>query len=321
MNEPLLEVQDLRIAFPFEGQSLEAVRGVDFSLFPGDSLALVGESGSGKSVTALSLLHLIQKPGKVAGRVTYNGQDVRQLNAKRLRKVRGGEIAIIFQEPMMSFNPVYKVGDQVLEAIRLHRPEFNDKDGVVEVIKLFEQVGLSDAQRRYHNYPHELSGGMLQRVGIAMALAGKPKVLIADEPTTALDVTIQAQILSLLQGIIRERGLSLLLITHDLGVVAEMADRIAVMYAGKIVEMGDTQTFFSQPGHPYSKALFDALPSFEKGHELTSIPGNVPDLQAIPEGCAFHERCPRAQEPCFREIPDLKKRNGHKIACFYPFFY
>jgi oligopeptide/dipeptide ABC transporter ATP-binding protein len=282
---------------------------------------LVGESGSGKSVTALSLLHLIQKPGKVEGQVDYSGEDVRRLDSRQLRKIRGGEIAIIFQEPMMSFNPVYKVGDQVFEAIRLHRPELKPKEGAQEVIKLFEQVGLSDAQRRYHNYPHELSGGMLQRVGIAMALSGKPKVLIADEPTTALDVTIQAQILSLLQEIIRKQGLSLLLITHDLGVVAEVADRIAVMYAGKIVEMGDTRTFFSQPGHPYSKALFDALPSFNEGHELTSIPGNVPDLQAIPEGCAFHERCPRAQERCFREIPELKKRNGHKIACFYPISY
>jgi peptide/nickel transport system ATP-binding protein len=297
MAQPLLEIRDLNVAFDTERGQIRPVRDVSFTIFPGQTVALVGESGCGKSVTSLSVLRLIpEPPGRVlGGQIHYSGRNLLDLSEKEMRSVRGSEIAMIFQEPMTSLNPVYTIGDQIAEAIVLHQ-----KVGARAALNLAEQslreVGIADPARRLHEYPHQMSGGMRQRVMIAMALSCKPKLLIADEPTTALDVTIQAQILELLRKLQREMGMSILLITHDLGVVAENADVVNVMYASRIVETATVEELFDRPQHPYTEGLLKSVPKLH-GHveRLTTIPGIVPNPAHFPSGCKFHTRCPRTR--------------------------
>jgi oligopeptide/dipeptide ABC transporter ATP-binding protein len=298
--DPLLEVRSLTVAFDTERGSaqIRPVQDVSLSIYPGQTLALVGESGSGKSVTALSILRLIPSPpGRtVAGQIQFQGQDLCLLPESRLQKVRGKDIAMIFQEPMTSLNPVYTVGDQIMEAVTLHQGV-----GSRQARQIAEQamadVGIADPGARLDTYPHQLSGGMRQRVMIAMALSCQPKLLIADEPTTALDVTIQAQILELLRRLQKQTGMAILLITHDLGVVAENADVVAVMYAGRIVEYAGVEELFDRPCHPYTQGLFRAVPKLgSDATRLEAIPGTVPNPASFPGGCRFHPRCPRARE-------------------------
>lgn len=317
--EKLLEIHDLILSFTSQDKILTALRGVDLRMSQGETVCLVGESGSGKSLTALSILKLLSPNARIeGGSVHFQGKDLLTLNEHELRKLRGNEISFIFQEPMISLNPVLTIGSQIFEAIHLHRNQ--KKNEIADTaIELLEKVGISDPQKRLGNYPHELSGGMLQRVMIAMALASKPKLLIADEPTTALDVTIQAQILTLLRDLVDVENMSLLLITHDLGVVAEMADYIAIMYAGRIIEAGPAVNVFQKSRHPYTRALFSSSPeNTHKKGKISSIPGTVPSLQAIPSGCAFHPRCPIHQEICKKEIPKMKKIEEQEVACLFP---
>src|SRR5580693_9381862 len=296
--EPLLELRNLAIAFDTERGQIRPVQDVSLSIFPGQTLAVVGESGCGKSVTALSILRLIPSPpGRVlGGQVLFEGRDLLALSEKEMRSVRGKDIAMIFQEPMTSLNPVFTVGEQIVEAVQLHQ-----KVGVREAYKIAEEamhdVGIADPDKRLHEYPHRMSGGMRQRVMIAMALSCQPKLLIADEPTTALDVTIQAQILELLRRLQKQTGMAILLITHDLGVVAENADVVAVMYAGRIVEYAGVEELFDRPCHPYTQGLFRAVPKLgSDATRLEAIPGTVPNPANFPGGCRFHPRCPRARE-------------------------
>jgi oligopeptide/dipeptide ABC transporter ATP-binding protein len=298
MQQPLLELRDLNIAFNTDRGQVRPVRDVSYTIFPGQTLAVVGESGCGKSVTALSILRLIPSPpGKVlGGSVTFGGRDLLSLSEKDMRTVRGRDIAMIFQEPMTSLNPVYTVGDQIVEAVMLHqRVRTREAYDIAE--QAMRDVGISDPKRRLHEYPHQMSGGMRQRVMIAMALSCKPKLLIADEPTTALDVTIQAQILELLRKLQREQGMAILLITHDLGVVAENADVVAVMYASRVVEYAPVEELFDHPLHPYTQGLLKSVPKLGAHSErLVSIPGTVPNPARFPSGCKFHPRCPRTRE-------------------------
>jgi oligopeptide/dipeptide ABC transporter ATP-binding protein len=298
MADPLLELKDLNIAFDTERGQIRPVRDVSYAVFPGQTLAVVGESGCGKSVTSLSILRLIpQPPGRVlGGQVLFEGRDLLGLPEKAMRGVRGKDIAMIFQEPMTSLNPVYTIGDQIVEAVVLHQ-NVGTKAAYRIAEDALRAVGIADAARRLHEYPHQMSGGMRQRVMIAMALSCQPKLLIADEPTTALDVTIQAQILELLQKLQKERGMAILLITHDLGVVAEQADVVAVMYASRVVEFAKVEDLFDRPLHPYTEALFRSVPKLggEKDR-LDTIPGTVPNPAKFPTGCKFHTRCHRTCE-------------------------
>ncbi len=319
MSGPLLEVRDLRTRFTTDAGVAWAVDGVSFDLREGETLALVGESGSGKSVTSLSILRLVAGPqGRITGgAVRFRGRDLLALPESEMRSVRGREISIVFQEPMTSLNPVFTCGAQVAEVLELHErlPRARARERVVE---LFRQVGIAEPGLRVDAYPHELSGGMRQRVMIAMALACRPSLLIADEPTTALDVTIQAQILELLGRLRRELGMAILLITHDLGVVAENADRLAVMYAGQVVEQADVGAAFTRPLHPYTAGLLASLPRLGDARgRLRAIPGQVPDPVAYPAGCRFHPRCPLAQERCRREMPALEGAGeGRAVRCW-----
>ena len=298
MGDPLLEIKGLSVGFKTERGDVRAVNDVSFSIFPGQTVALVGESGCGKSVTAMSILRLIPTPpGRyLGGQILWQGRDVLTLSEREMREVRGGQIAMIFQEPMTSLNPVYSIGDQIVEAVVLHQ-----EVGKSEAYRIAEQslreVGIADPGRRINEYPHQMSGGMRQRVMIAMALACKPELLIADEPTTALDVTIQAQILELLRKLQRERGMSILMITHDLGVVAENADVVNVMYASRIVESANVEELFDKPQHPYTEGLFRSVPKLGAHAErLQTIAGTVPNPTRFPSGCKFHPRCPRSRE-------------------------
>src|SRR5271154_3389926 len=312
MPKPLLELKDLNIAFDVTRGQIRPVRDVSFSIYPGQTLAVVGESGCGKSVTALSILRLIPSPPSkvIGGQVLFEGRNLLSLTEKQMRSVRGSEIAMIFQEPMTSLNPVFTVGEQIVEAVQLHQ-----NVGTKEAYKIAEEamhdVGIADPGKRIHEYPHRLSGGMRQRVMIAMALSCRPKLLIADEPTTALDVTIQAQILELLRRLQEKRGMAVMLITHDLGVVAENADAVAVMYASKVVEYAAINDLFDSPKHPYTEGLFRAMPRLGRvGGRLQAIAGTVPNPKMFPSGCKFHPRCPRMngdalcaqKEPALREI-------------------
>jgi oligopeptide/dipeptide ABC transporter ATP-binding protein len=297
MQQPLLELRDLNIAFNTDRGEIRPVRDVSYSIYPGQTLAVVGESGCGKSVTALSILRLIPTPpGKVlSGEVIMEGRDLLQLPEREMRSVRGREIAMIFQEPMTSLNPVYTIGDQIAEAVTLHQ-QVRIREAYEIAEQAMRDVGISDPGRRLHEYPHQMSGGMRQRVMIAMALSCKPKLLIADEPTTALDVTIQAQILELLRKIQRDTGMAMLLITHDLGVVAENADVVAVMYASRVVEYAPVEEIFDRPLHPYTEGLLKSVPRLGAHSErLVSIPGTVPNPARFPSGCKFHPRCPRTR--------------------------
>jgi oligopeptide/dipeptide ABC transporter ATP-binding protein len=318
VSEPVLRVRDLVTTFPAAGGRAAAVDGVSFELVQGEVLALVGESGCGKSVTALSLLRLVPKPGRIeSGSIRIVGREVLSLPLSELRSVRGKEAAMIFQEPMTSLSPVVTVGAQVREALQLHE-EIGAERARARTIELFDQVGIPDAAARFDSYPHELSGGLKQRVMIAMALALQPKLLIADEPTTALDVTIQAQILELLRDLQRELGTAILLITHDLGVVNELADRIAVMYAGKLVEEGTRVQVLGDARHPYTQGLLRAVPSLgRRGEKLAEIPGVVPPPGQRPVGCRFATRCPVRLERCWNDYPgDTQVAPGHVARCF-----
>jgi len=320
-GEPLVAVEDLRVAFSTARGLARAVDGVSFSVGPGETLCLVGESGSGKSVTALSILRLVpEPPGRIlGGRILFEGRDLLALPERDLRRVRGDRIAMVFQEPMTSLNPVFTVGSQVGEVLRLHRglPRAAARE---ETVRLFREVGIPAPDSRVDEYPHRLSGGMRQRVMIAMALACRPSLLVADEPTTALDVTIQKEILDLLRRIQVERGMSILLITHDLGVVAEMADAVAVMYAGRIVESARAEELFAGPRHPYTQGLFKSRPRLgAKSARLEPIPGAVPGpFEAFP-GCRFRPRCPIGDAGCEAgEPPVEQKGRDHRVACRKP---
>ena len=312
----LLEVDALRVSFATEEGDVPAVRGVSLELDAGRTLALVGESGCGKSVTALSILRLVAAPGRtVGGTVRFRGRDLGALEPAEMRALRGGEIGMIFQEPMSSLNPVFKIGDQIAEVLQLHR-DLEGEAARREVVRLLERVQIPAAARRVDQYPHELSGGMKQRVMIAMALACDPALLIADEPTTALDVTIQAQILGLLRELQRDLGMAVLLITHDLGVVAHHADRVAVMYAGEIVEEADVGPLFAEPRHPYTRALLGALPRPGRRGALAAIDGTVPSPRALPAGCAFSTRCPAVLSRCATEPAPERSGAGRRVRCW-----
>jgi oligopeptide/dipeptide ABC transporter ATP-binding protein len=303
---PLLSVSDLDVGFPGENGLIHAVRGVDFAIERGEAVALVGESGSGKSVSALALMGLLPGSARVRGSIRLEGKELVGGDARELRRLRGGTVAMVFQEPMTSLNPVLRVGRQIEEALALHRG-FDRVRARRETVELLGHVGIASPEQRADQYPHELSGGMKQRVMIAMAIAGRPKLLIADEPTTALDVTIQAQILSLLRSLSKEHDMALLLITHDLGIVAHYAERVHVMYGGKLVEEAPVASVFSTPAHPYTRALLGALPRPALGRaRLEAIPGRVPSPDRLPSGCPFAPRCAVAIERCGREMPPLE---------------
>ncbi|MDX6563494.1 MAG: peptide/nickel transport system ATP-binding protein [Gaiellales bacterium] len=319
---PLLEVRDLRVSFRTEDGLVRAVDGVSFSVAPGEVLGIVGESGSGKSVTVMSIMRLIRDPNAVfAGEVIYKGRDLLKLEPNQMRDVRGSEIAMIFQDPMTSLNPVYRVGWQIAEQVRAHE-KVSKADAHRRAIELLDSVGIPEPQRRVDDYPHQFSGGMRQRAMIAMALSCNPDLLIADEPTTALDVTIQAQILALIRKLRTDFGSAIVLITHDMGVVADVADRVCVMYAGRIVEDAPKGELFANAQHPYTWGLMGSIPRIDRPRprRLTTIPGLPPSLLSLPPGCSFAPRCPHAFGPCWDEPPALEERAapGHSDRCYLP---
>ena len=325
MAENLLSVKNLKTYFRTEAGEAKAVDGVSFDIDRGETLGLVGESGCGKSVTSLSVMRLIpEPPGKtVGGEIRYRGQDFFQISDDDMRKVRGNDIAMIFQEPMTSLNPVFTCGYQIDEAVILHQG-LNPTQAREKTVEMLKLVGIPDPEQRANEYPHQLSGGMRQRVMIAMALSCNPDVLIADEPTTALDVTIQAQILELLEKLQTELGMAVLMITHDLGVIAEVADRVAVMYAGKVVEMSEVNRIFKTPRHPYTIGLLESIPKLNEQKEtLSVIPGTVPEATRFPVGCRFAPRCSQADDVCLREEPPLlaieedEVAGTHQVACWF----
>ncbi len=328
----ILEVKNLTTQFSLEEKTINAIQNVSFDVFKGKTLGIVGESGSGKSVTALSLMQLIPNPpGKISsGEVLFCGEDLLKKSEKEMRSIRGNRISMIFQEPMTSLNPVYTVGNQIKEVLFLHE-KLSQKEATERAVHLLSLVGIPAPERRIREYPHQLSGGMRQRVMIAMALACNPEILIADEPTTALDVTIQAQILELMQKLQEEMGMGIILITHDLGVVAEVCHEVSVMYCGKIVESASVSELFSNPTHPYTQGLLESIPSLapskeqEKTQRLKTIPGIVPSLLNLPAGCSFQDRCAHAQDDCRKRghIPTLaaveqSHNEEHLVACFHP---
>jgi peptide/nickel transport system ATP-binding protein len=317
LSAPLLRVEGLTVDFPVGGRRVAVVRDVGLAVGRREIVGLVGESGSGKSMTALALLRLVPPPGRIAaGRVLLDGEDLLALPEARLRRVRGRRIAMVFQEPATALNPVYSIGFQIAEAVRAHRP-LSRRAALDEAARLLDLVALPDPRRRLADYPHQLSGGQRQRVMIAMALAAGPDLLLADEPTTALDVTVQAQILELLERLRQELGLSVVLITHDLAVVAETCERVVVMYCGEVVEEAGVHDLFTRPAHPYTRALLAALPRLgapaARGR-LPAVPGQVPDPAARPSGCAFHPRCPEAFAPCPAVEPPLYALPGGRAA-------
>jgi oligopeptide/dipeptide ABC transporter ATP-binding protein len=317
MANPLLEVRGLKTEFPSALGPLPVVDGVSFDLSKGEVLALVGESGSGKSMTALSALRLVPKPGRVvSGSVKLGGEELLDLPVTEMRRIRGGRIAMIFQEPMTCLNPVVRVGQQVVEAIRLHE-KISKVDARERTRELFVEVGIPDPEERLDAFPHQLSGGLKQRVMIAMALSTRPEILIADEPTTALDVTVQAQILALLRDLQRKRNAAILLITHDLGIVNELADRVAVMYAGRLVEVAERQALLSDPRHPYTQGLLRSIPALSApGQPLPEIPGVVPSPDQWPNGCRFSSRCTKVFDPCAEIFPNESEPSaGRRVWC------
>jgi len=314
----LLEVTDLKTYFKTMDGIVKAVDGVDMAIAPGKTLGVVGESGCGKSVTSLSIMRLVDLPGWIAGgTIRFDGKDLVKLSEEQMRHIRGNKISMIFQEPMTSLNPVFTVGNQVGEAIRVHR-KVSKKEAENRVVELFRMVGIPSPDRRVHDYPHNMSGGMRQRVMIAMALALQPSLLIADEPTTALDVTIQAQILELIKDLRTKVNTAVLLITHDIGVVAEMADEVIVMYTGKVVEQGDVVSVLRSPKHPYTVGLLNSIPSLgQKNTRLNVIPGTVPSPLNLPKGCTFAPRCPHVMGICHEQEPPLKAlEGGVKAKCW-----
>jgi oligopeptide/dipeptide ABC transporter ATP-binding protein len=324
MAEPVLSIRDLVVEFTTEDGVVQAVDGISYDLYPGETLGIVGESGSGKSVSTMSLLGLIpQPPGRVVrGEAFFKGKDLLKVPKKELRRIRGKDLAMVFQDPMTSLNPVLKIGYQIAEAIKAHNPSVKDGAAKQRAVELLKIVGVPNPERRVDQYPHEFSGGMRQRAMIAMAIANEPSVLIADEPTTALDVTIQAQILQVLKKAQDETHAATILITHDLGLIAELADRVIVMYAGKVVELGDVNTIFASPRHPYTIGLMDSLPKLTAEEEwLRPIPGQPPSLISRPPGCPFHPRCflSQGRARCREDEPPLRPIDGplHMSACHF----
>lgn len=314
----LLEVKNLKTEFKLKRGTVRAVDDISFSLDKGEILAIVGESGSGKSVTSLSVMGLLQKPGKIAGGdILFESQNLAKMSQKELQDIRGNKISMIFQEPMTSLNPVWRIKDQIMETLMIHK-KMNKKEALARTIELLDMVGIPSAANRANDYPHQMSGGMRQRVMIAMALACEPQLVIADEPTTALDVTIQAQILDLLYHMREKFNMAVLLITHDLGVVSEAADRVIVMYCGKIVEEADVKTLFKNPLHPYTVGLLKSIPQIDDDSDdrLYMIKGMVPNPLNMPSGCSFSDRCDRSTERCTKEMPELQEIDGHKVRCF-----
>jgi oligopeptide/dipeptide ABC transporter ATP-binding protein len=313
----LLSVDHLTTGFELNRAFAPAVIDVTFQLHKGETLCLVGESGSGKSLTALSIMRLVQPPGRIAaGRIMFRGRDLLALSEREMQRVRGADIGLVFQEPMTALNPVFTIGNQIEETLRVHG-RATRRTARQKAVELLAAVSVPDPARRVRDYPHQLSGGLRQRALIAMALACDPALLIADEPTTALDVTIQAQILDLLRDLQRRLGLALLLITHDLGVVAQMADRVAVMYAGRIVEEAPVRSLFADPKHPYTQGLMGSMPGGSRGTRLVAIPGTVPPLGALPSGCSFTPRCPRRFEPCPTAHPGTTDLgDGRGVKCY-----
>ncbi|MGI2328216.1 ABC transporter ATP-binding protein [Planococcus sp. YIM B11945] len=320
MVNPLLEVHDLAINFHTDQGVVPAVNHTSFTVHKGETVCIVGESGSGKSVTSLGIMGLLPKlTGKAEqGEILFEGEDLLKKNKKEMRKLRGNDISMIFQEPMTSLNPVYTVGDQIAESLRFHR-KMRKKESMKHAVEALRMVGIPLPERRVSEYPHQLSGGMRQRVMIAMALTCTPKLIIADEPTTALDVTIQAQVLDLLNGLKKELGMAILFITHDLGVVADIADRVVVMYAGTVVEEASVWDLFALPYHPYTLGLLKAMPSLEGGGDrLHTIEGVIPNPLQLPTGCRFNPRCPFATDKCRQEEPALTEVDpGRKVACWH----
>lgn len=314
---PLLEVCNLRLEFPTRRGTLVAVDDVSFDIQPGEVLGVVGESGAGKSLTGTAVINLLEPPGRIAGgEVRLKGQRIDNLPHEQMRRIRGRQIGMVFQDPLTSLNPLYTVGQQLVETICTHM-DMNESQARRRSIELLSEVGLSAPQARIDQYPHQFSGGMRQRIVIALAVCANPSLIIADEPTTALDVSIQAQIIDLLKRLCREQGTAVMLITHDMGVIAETADRVAVMYAGRLAEIGPVQKVIKQPFHPYTKGLMGAIPPVgEKLERLTQIDGAMPRLTEIPPGCAFNPRCPRVFDRCVRERPDPIPIEDSKVACW-----
>jgi len=329
VSEPVLSVRDLRVAFPTRRRTLIAVDGVSFDIAPGEVLGVVGESGAGKSLTGAAIIGLLEPPGRiVGGEVRLRGQRIDDLPPEEARKMRGKRIGMVFQDPLTSLNPLYRVGDQIVETIRTHA-RVSEGEARERAIALLQEAGIQGARARIDSYPHEFSGGMRQRVVLALALCAEPDLLIADEPTTALDVSIQAQIIQLLKRLCRERHTAVMLITHDMGVIAETADRVAVMYAGRIAEIGPVRDVVQHPHHPYTKGLMGAIPTLgpalgptvgptlgPQAERLVQIPGAMPRLDAIPKGCAFHPRCAMAFERCRAERPEAMPAGQSLAACW-----
>ncbi len=316
-DEPLLDVSDLTVSFDFRRRSLAAVSGVSFRLARGERLGIVGESGAGKSVTGFAILNLISKPGRITGgTISFEGRELTALRAEEMRQVRGNRISMIFQDPMMTLNPVLTVGTQMVETIRAHAG-VSRRQAEERAVEALRKVYISSPERRLRQYPHEFSGGMRQRIVIAIALLTSPALIIADEPTTALDVTIQAEIMDLLLKLCESERMGLILITHDLAVVSQVTQRIAVMYAGRIVELGETARIVENPSHPYTRGLLAALPqSAARGRRLAQIPGSMPNLTTVPAGCPFSDRCERCESVCRERIPPLTaKDTGCLAAC------
>ena len=317
-HEPLLSVRHLEVQFPTRRRTLTALNDVNFDVMPGEILGVVGESGAGKSMTGNAIIGLLEPPGRVSrGEVRFAGRELTHLPAAELRRIRGKDIGAIFQDPLTSLNPLYKIGDLLVETLQTHL-RLSGAEAQQRAIAMLGEVGIPAPQERFHHYPHQFSGGMRQRVVIALALCTEPRLVLADEPTTALDVSVQAQIINLLKRLCRERGTAVILITHDMGVIAETADRVCVMYAGRIVEIGPVREVVQGPLHPYTRGLMAAIPKVGGAQgELAQIDGSMPRLDAIPPGCAFNPRCPRRFAPCLGAVPVLAKaRPGHQVACY-----
>jgi len=317
MTQALLSVRNLRVEFPTRRGTLVAVDDVSFDIMPGEVLGVVGESGAGKSLTGTAIIGLLEPPGRIgAGEIRLKGERIDDLPPERLRRIRGRRIGMVFQDPLTSLNPLYRIGDQLIETILTHT-KANAAAARRRALALLAEVGIPAPEARIDNYPHQFSGGMRQRVVLALALAANPELIIADEPTTALDVSVQAQIIALLKRLCRDHGTAVMLITHDMGVIAETADRVAVMYAGRIVEIGAVRDVVKAPLHPYTVGLMGSIPKpASDAPRLTQIPGTMPRLTAMPPGCAFHPRCPRAFAPCLSLRPDLKPHGTAQVACW-----
>jgi len=317
--EPMLDIKGLKTYFFTEAGVVKAVDGIDFQVGNDESVGLVGESGSGKTVTGLSVFRIVPQPGRiVSGSITFEGEDLLKKSEVEMRKIRGRKISMTFQDPTTSLDPLYTVGDQLAEVIREHQKELSKKEAWEKATKLLELVRISEPSMRVNEYPHELSGGMKQRIAIARALASEPSLLFADEPTTNLDVTVQAQVLELIKELRERQKMSLVMITHDMGIVAEMTQRVQVLYAGMVAEVGETHSLFKKPQHPYTEALLQAVPRIDKRKELRVIPGNIPNLINPPTGCRFHPRCPYVKEICKQKIPLLELTDrDHFTACHF----